>query len=330
MAARLFCKIGELAGTEFYIDRDATIGTSSDNTIQLHPKLISRRHARISFDADRGCYCLEDLGSRNGTQVDGMWVREQEYLDDLNVVTFAGTFDFFFQVVPDGHRPAPAAPPKQAQPGTVVEGREAALPDSLQRKPAAGEPADGKTVHEQPDLPLPSFGQADQSPGETPAGSTDKGGTEIHESFGSMPELGKAPEKKPPVEPTDRERTVQEEPDAPLPDLGGRKDDATVSAPAPERPKRAYLLIEGENRMHEITESTLEIGRSAGCAVPINQPSVSRRHSELVIRGGQVVIKDVGSRNGTFVNDKAIDKETVLSEPCELRFGDVKARLVFK
>lgn len=327
MAARLFCKLGELAGTEFYIDQDATIGSSSDNTIQLHPKLISRRHARISFVADRGCYVLEDLGSRNGTQLDGMWVREQEYLDDLNVVTFAGTFDFFFQVVPDGHRPAPAAPVKQAQPGTVVESGEAVLPDSLQRKPAGDGQADAHTVHEQPGLPLPSFGQADKSPGGPPAGGADKGGTEIHESFGSMPELGKAPEAK---QPTDREHTVQEELDAPLPELGGQSGDATVSAPAPERPKRAYLLIEGENRMHEISESTLEVGRSAECTVPINQPSVSRRHSELVIRGGQVVIKDVGSRNGTFVNDKAIDKEAVLSEPCELRFGDVKARLVFK
>jgi pSer/pThr/pTyr-binding forkhead associated (FHA) protein len=326
MAARLFCKIGELAGSEFHIDRDATIGTSSDNSIQLHPKLISRRHARISFDADRGCYCLEDLGSRNGTQVDGIWVREREYLDDLNVVTFAGMFDFFFQVVPDGHRIAPPAPATEAQPGTVVESNEAALPDNLQGPAEPSNEGDVHTVYEQPDMPMPSLGQ-DKQP---PAAGSDKGRTEIHESFGDMPALGQGRDEKKPAGATDRERTIQDEAEAPLPKLGDQSGDATVSAPAPQQSRRAYLLIEGENRMHEISESTLEVGRSASCAVSINQPSVSRRHSELVIRGGEVIIKDVGSRNGTFVNDQTIKKETVLSEPCELRFGDVKARLVFK
>ena len=42
------------------------------------------------------------------------------------------------------------------------------------------------------------------------------------------------------------------------------------------------------------------VGRNPGCAIQTNNPSVSRNHVKIGYEGGQVVIKDLGSSNGTF------------------------------
>lgn len=58
---------------------------------------------------------------------------------------------------------------------------------------------------------------------------------------------------------------------------------------------------------------TLSIGRDAGNQIVLNDNFVSRRHAELIISDtGQVLIKDLGSSNGTFVNGNRI-KECYLN-----------------
>jgi hypothetical protein len=64
------------------------------------------------------------------------------------------------------------------------------------------------------------------------------------------------------------------------------------------------------------------IGRAAGNAVRIDDPSVSRLHCSLSARsggGGAVVIADVGSINGTYVNERLMGRD----EACSLSTGDV-------
>ena len=61
MPARLFCEIGELAGSDFLIDREATIGRLQQNEITLHPTFISGEHARIYFDTEENSYATVHL-----------------------------------------------------------------------------------------------------------------------------------------------------------------------------------------------------------------------------------------------------------------------------
>jgi hypothetical protein len=62
------------------------------------------------------------------------------------------------------------------------------------------------------------------------------------------------------------------------------------------------------------------IGRAAGNAVRMDDPSVSRLHCSLSLRsGGIVVIADVGSANGTYVNEDLLGREEARS----LSTGDV-------
>lgn len=53
---------------------------------------------------------------------------------------------------------------------------------------------------------------------------------------------------------------------------------------------------------------TFEIGRSAKADLPIDQESISRSHARIVFDGFRHVIEDLGSTNGTFVNDAAVKK----------------------
>ena len=125
MPARIFCKTGALRGNAFDIGLEATVGSSGDNAIVLTAQTISKRHARIFFDPERHHYVVEDLGSSNGTRVDGVRVRGDERLDDLNVITFAGAHDFIFQRLEEGQvLPAIEPPPEPRQGEEVVSSEE--------------------------------------------------------------------------------------------------------------------------------------------------------------------------------------------------------------
>jgi hypothetical protein len=70
----------------------------------------------------------------------------------------------------------------------------------------------------------------------------------------------------------------------------------------------------------KIDGAPVYIGRAGGNAVRLDDPSVSRLHSSLSARsGGTVVIADVGSINGTYVNDRLVGRD----EACPLSAGDV-------
>ena len=46
----------------------------------------------------------------------------------------------------------------------------------------------------------------------------------------------------------------------------------------------------------------LIVGRAPTCDLPVFDPTISRRHAEVVADGDGVRIRDLGSSNGTFVN----------------------------
>jgi pSer/pThr/pTyr-binding forkhead associated (FHA) protein len=67
-------------------------------------------------------------------------------------------------------------------------------------------------------------------------------------------------------------------------------------------------------------------GRHPDSDIFLDDITVSRRHAEVVRRGGQYVVRDVGSLNGTYLNRERIE-EAPLSNGDELQVG--KFRLVF-
>ena len=74
------------------------------------------------------------------------------------------------------------------------------------------------------------------------------------------------------------------------------------------------------------------IGRSESCQLRPKSESVSRKHCILVLRENRLLIQDLKSRNGTYVNDKRLpaDKAKVLKGGDELRIGKLKFEVLIE
>jgi pSer/pThr/pTyr-binding forkhead associated (FHA) protein len=91
--------------------------------------------------------------------------------------------------------------------------------------------------------------------------------------------------------------------------------------PSP-RPARGQLIVmNGPDRGHHyaISVGRSELGRSPEAAIPITDVNVSRQHAALESTEQRVVLIDLGSVNGTWVNNRR------LHGPCPLRDGDIVA-----
>jgi DNA-binding NtrC family response regulator len=70
-----------------------------------------------------------------------------------------------------------------------------------------------------------------------------------------------------------------------------------------------------------LSGSPLKLGRGADAELRIESGGVSRHHAELVRQGPVFSLRDLGSRNGTFVNGRRV-RHAALSEGDVLRLGD--------
>jgi hypothetical protein len=71
-------------------DRPLTIGRQSDCSIPLNDQNVSRRHAEIV--PGRGAYVVRDLGSTNGTMVNGTRIASEQRLNDGDILSFGSTY----------------------------------------------------------------------------------------------------------------------------------------------------------------------------------------------------------------------------------------------
>jgi len=94
------------------------------------------------------------------------------------------------------------------------------------------------------------------------------------------------------------------------PPLGAQKRSA------PEAPTAITLVVEKTGKQVRLTKPVSTIGRAAECDVRLKAADVSKQHCRLLRKGGAVVVEDLGSANGTFVNGEAI-------QSASLKDGDV-------
>lgn len=89
------------------------------------------------------------------------------------------------------------------------------------------------------------------------------------------------------------------------------------------------VLTEGfTDRSFEVKPEKVSVGRLEENAVCIPEASVSSHHCEVWLKGDDVIVKDLGSTNGSFINELqlAADKEAVLRPGQTLRLGQVQLR----
>jgi adenylate cyclase len=89
-------------------------------------------------------------------------------------------------------------------------------------------------------------------------------------------------------------------------------------------PQDPFLVLEPEGHQYPLAVGpSWAIGRGDGCAIALNSRSVSRLHALIQRRGaGDYSVVDLGSRNGSFVNQKRVSIPVVLKDADRLLFGD--------
>ena len=321
MTARLLCRTGELAGATHELGPSNTIGRAAENEVVLDSGLVSNRHARIY--EDEGTWYVEDLGSLKGTRLDGMLLTGPTALDRLDVITFAEKLDFVF--VPSQF--SAGASPREELPSDQ------------------GTRVDLTPFGEFPDLEGEAAPPAVEAIGDE--------GTEVDVApFGELPEPeGEA--ASPAVEATPDERTrVDLSPFGGLPDLEGEttetESEGEITAPESEgkttetesegktaepeseevkvdHPAPPTFLIEvrhddGPPRTYELAEGRTVLGRGRDCDITVDDKLLSRKHAELVVRDGEVMIDDLDSKNGTYIDDERLES-AVLRPDQSFRLG---------
>jgi pSer/pThr/pTyr-binding forkhead associated (FHA) protein len=90
---------------------------------------------------------------------------------------------------------------------------------------------------------------------------------------------------------------------------------------------KLVILNQGmTGRTFEVNIERTTVGRVEDNTFQIVDPSVSSHHAEIILRGPELLVRDIGSTNGTFINGDKIT-EAVLKPGQTLRFGQVELKI---
>src|SRR5512147_2666647 len=146
---QLIMRSGPTPGAAFALEGDQmTIGRDSTNEIVINDAEVSRRHARLTFQG--GKYVLEDLGSTNGTFVNGQRLAGPRVLKPGEVVSFGEQIVLVFEATTFDAG------------ATVVSPRAAAVPSA------------SRPIMPPPPAPMDYAGSVPANPVPTPVVTTEK------------------------------------------------------------------------------------------------------------------------------------------------------------
>ena len=107
---------------------------------------------------------------------------------------------------------------------------------------------------------------------------------------------------------------------AAMPSAAAAAPTVAVGKPGPER------LVVADPREWRGLEfpvaDEMTVGRAAGCGVSLPDDTfVSQLHARVFRRDGEIFVEDLGSTNGTYLNDKKVSSAVVVRKGDKVRFG---------
>jgi pSer/pThr/pTyr-binding forkhead associated (FHA) protein len=93
--------------------------------------------------------------------------------------------------------------------------------------------------------------------------------------------------------------------------------------------KLSLVVVGGvhEGKAIPITVPQFAIGRDPQCQLRPASPSISKRHCAIFVKGKQVLIRDFGSTNGTFVNGQLVEGEIALKDGDTIKVGPLEFKV---
>lgn len=287
--------------------RASVIGRAADCDVIVNDPHVSHHHARLTPTADG--WLLEDLGSANGLSVNGVRVT-QILIGNTTTVMLAENVTIICAVAPIAATPKmppqpaaesavmpipPATAPRPSMPRTPVPAAGTALPTPPRRNPAPAAPATQSAA--------PSPSRNTTAPATPPRPAT--GGSTFPNIAKSLPTPGV---------PT---------PSAPTANTPGTT--AGADLPEPQSPTGLYGTVMAGSTQAQRLEAQLKpsrvlgdfnprrdqsgvIGRISSCTIRVNDFLVSRQHCSLEATPNGILLTDLNSANGTYVNGRRVAK----------------------
>jgi ABC-type multidrug transport system ATPase subunit/pSer/pThr/pTyr-binding forkhead associated (FHA) protein len=317
--ARLTIKTGTESGKVVELTKgELVIGRSAPASLIIDNPEISRRHARLSFQ--KGNYILEDLGSSNGTFVNGKSLLDSQVLTDGTEIRLGGEIRLIFNQPFSGDQP----PQQENSSKTMME-----TVSSMKGGQAS-------TVNFPPNLLVTIAGQETKkyalSKDRVTLGRADDNDIVVasqimsrhHAAFEKTP-LGYEIVVSPGVINT---LTCQGSPVADR-RLLSHADVLRIDSEFPGMMVSMTYLAPSQaaNSLSTVEfgeKEQLTLGRDPANDVICDNPRVSRFHAQVTRVGRRYYITDLRSTNGTFVNDKRIAGNVWLNPQDTIRIGPYK------
>jgi serine phosphatase RsbU (regulator of sigma subunit) len=114
----------------------------------------------------------------------------------------------------------------------------------------------------------------------------------------------------------------------PEPDFTVVKSPTTVGESGARDDTGHYLVVQGQDpgQLFELGPQPLTIGREAGRDIVLADANVSRQHAQICFANDEVVVWDLGSTNGTFVDGRRITAPTTMSDASVLQVGNKRLK----
>ncbi len=282
-------------GKEFSFDDRLTIGRSDDNTIVVKTAGVSRHHAEINIVGRK--VMIKDLGSANGTKVNGEMVLNREIFSGDRITV--GEMEFVFVAPPEARASKDSTRAASAQEAgeqtafidmsSVVGAGPQKPPEPPQQEATSfvdmREFLDNRTAEaEKPQEQATEY--IDMTDAMNVQDAADSGAT----SFIDMSQL------------------VNVSPEA----------NVSKGKPSP------FVLVEkgaGGEKRHELPWGSTVIGKDPTCDIVVADPLISARHAKLVYDGVHLQIEDAGSASGVFVNLERVATSRIVKPGDEVLLG---------
>ena len=105
----------------------------------------------------------------------------------------------------------------------------------------------------------------------------------------------------------------------------GSATDLQPHKPAPHEGPRCWVIWDWGRIALDPGDHLL--GRAADVAVWLESPTVSRHHARVHVRGPDVTIEDLSSKNGTFLGGHLVTKPTLVADGDEIELGSVRVKV---
>jgi ABC-type multidrug transport system ATPase subunit/ABC-type multidrug transport system permease subunit len=266
------------------------IGRAKDCDLVVSEAQVSSHHCRLTHLA--GGFTLEDLGSTNGTYVNGVKIAPHEPVSVPHGarVTLGGQVIMPWPV--DAIEPAVASSPHPPSlPGGVRQ-------ITIGRDPNSDVPVD---------LPTISWNHAvirEENGRHILEDCSSRNGTSIGELSNRI------------------QRSVLEPSDQVF--LGSYK----ISAAQLLSLEAKVEIGEAAFQTVSFSGNSMEVGRDPNCDIPLDFPMVSWRHARLTRTPEGILVEDLGSRNGTYLNGVRITGKVLALPGQEIGLGSVRFQLM--